>query len=363
MSQVNSLGYMFTQGSTIVMKNSAQKFLYRSLVFSITTIVSAGSLWAAPDPAVQARVAGVAKALAAELSSLCPVADPGSSAAFETCRQGLYGDSELRRVLPDFVLWGRQRDPKLELKKTKLTQFSPDVFSSMYVPLFMFDGKHSVVYIEKENIYQIRLQTAFRNRLTPGEFPYPFWHEDEKWSMYEKANEMLFFWDATKNRIKIAQFTVFGENPPMVATSHREHPKFDGKWVWTDAEGKTQPKTSLFDGVFAAKNPYLDKLDVAYKNLALRLRDGQCNQCHVPNNPDGMRKLVLLQTPMHTAAEIKRILRSVREDRMPLDEVGIEQPLDPATKEALLKEGVAFDQMLDAAKLWEVNNKNKAAAL
>ena len=81
--------------------------------------------------------------------------------------------------------------------------------------------------------------------------------------------------------------------------------------------------------------------------------DAECSQCHVPNNPDGMKHLVLLQTPAHAAAEIKRLLKVVREDRMPVDDIGIATALDPHTKEALLKEGAAFDKLIDTAKQWE----------
>lgn len=308
---------------------------------------------AAPDPAVASRVEAVARAVAAELASVCPVAEPGNSSAFDSCRRALLADSETKRLLPEFVLWGRQRDPKLSLKESKLTQFAPDVFAGMYLPLFMFDGKVRVVYLPTEDTYQIRLHTAFRNRLAPGEFPYPFWHEADKWAMYEKANELLLFWDAKKDRFKVAQFTVFGEVPPIVASSHVDHPAFDGKWLWTDANGKAQPKVTLFDGLFRQENPYLPKLDAAYKSFALRLREGQCNDCHVPSNPDGMKRLVLLQSPMHTAGEIKRVLKSVREDRMPRDDIGIAQPLDAVTKSALLNEGAAFDRLLDEARAWE----------
>jgi hypothetical protein len=324
-------------------------------------MIVGGSALAAPNPAVEARVIEVAKGIAEEMARSCPVAEPGSSAALNRCRRTLYGDSQLRRALPDYVLWGRQRDPNLALKDSKLTQFAPDVLSSMYVPLFMFNGQHRVVYVEREGMYQIRLQAAFRNRLAPGEFPYPFWHESEKWTMYEKANELLLYWDEKKGRIKVAQFTVHGPNPPLIATQHFEPPKFDGKWQWTDSSGKTQPAVTLFDSMFTSENPYIDKLDIAYKRFALRLRDGQCDQCHVPNNPDGMKKLVLLQSPMHAAAEIKRVLKSVRDDRMPRDETGIEQPLDQATKSALLEDGAAFDRLLDAAKSWEAGQTGKSA--
>ena len=66
-----------------------------------------------------------------------------------------------------------------------------------------------------------------------------------------------------------------------------------------------------------------------------------------------MKRLVLLQTPMHAAAEIKRVMKSVREDRMPRDEFGIEQPLDERSKQALLTEGAAFERLVDLARQWE----------
>jgi len=40
-----------------------------------------------------------------------------------------------------------------------------------------------------------------------------------------------------------------------------------------------------------------------------------------------MRRLVLLHTPAHAAGEIARLMKVVREDRMPLDDTGSEQPL------------------------------------
>jgi hypothetical protein len=83
------------------------------------------------------------------------------------------------------------------------------------------------------------------------------------------------------------------------------------------------------------------------------MRDAQCLDCHVPSNPDKMKKLVLLQSPAHAAGEIKRLMEAVRKDRMPRDEVGIEQPLDGPLKGALLERGAAFDALIDAAKNWD----------
>jgi hypothetical protein len=317
------------------------------------SLFSLNPVHAAPDAASDAKASALAKTIVAELASFCPIADPNSTAAYDSCRLALFRDSSLKRTLPEFILWGRQKDPKKLHKESNLTQFNPDIFTSMYLSLFMFNGKYTVAYDPRENNYLIRLQTAFRNRLAPGEYPYPFWHEDDKWSMYEKANEVLLWWDADKNRFKVAQFTVFGSTAPIADVKHMDRSKFDGQWLWTDTNGVTQPKVTLFDGIYKADNPYISKIDSAYKGLALTMRDAQCNNCHVPNNPNGMKKLVLLQTPMHAAAEIKRVIKSLNANTMPVDEFGLEESLNSVVRTALLDKAIIFDKLVDEAKLWE----------
>jgi hypothetical protein len=307
--------------------------------------------------AKRAQVEQLAADLAAELSRLCPSARPGDQAAFDQCRHALFEDSLLKRSLSPYVLWGRIKDQDLgaRLKETNLTQFAPDVLTGMYVSLFMFDGKHAVEYRAEEGLFRVRLDTAFRNRLAPGQFPYPFWHEETKWSTYQGANSMLLWVDPKTMKVKVAQFTDRGPNKPIVSTEWVRAPQFDGKWMWTDADGLEQPRATLFDGLFRRDNPYIGKLDAAYRDFALKLREGQCLDCHVPNNPEKMKKLVLLQSPAHAAGEIKRVMESVRKDKMPLDQTGIEQPLDEPIKRALLEQGAAFEALVDAAKTWEKN--------
>lgn len=301
--------------------------------------------------------------LADSLASQCPVAEPGDQKAFDVCRRGLFGDTELRAKLNTIVLWGRQKDPALTLEESSLTQFAPDALTGMYLPLFMFNGKHTVSYVEREGMFQIRMATAFRNRLSPGQFPYPFWHEPNKWTMYQSASEILLWWDPMRGRVKVAQFTPHGGQPPIIASPSVEvPPSFDGKWMWTDAQGKTQPKVTLFDGLFRSDNPYLTQIEDSYKVLAMRLRQGQCDSCHVPSNPNHSKRLVLLQTPVHAAAEIERVLKSVSSDRMPRDETGIETPLDAKTKKALLEDGEAFAKLVSAAKRWEATARDTRVA-
>ena len=292
--------------------------------------------------------------LAADLARLCPPAQPGDQAAFDRCRQGLFQDSMLRRDLAPRLLWGRvHKDAGTSLKETTLTQFAPDVLAGLYLPLFMFNGRHTIEYDAREGLFLVRMETAFRNRLAPGQFPYPFWHDDAKWNTYQKANSVLFWIDPKTIKVKIAQFTDRGATPSVVSSGPVQQAKFDDKWMWTDAAGRVQPQVTLFDGLFRAENPYLPKLDTAYKTFALRMRDAQCDSCHVPSNPDKMKRLVLLQTPAHAAGEIERLMKAVRDDKMPLDDMGIEQPLEPKLKSALLESGGAFETLVRAAKDWE----------
>ena len=304
-------------------------------------------------PDAGAEVEHMADEVALELQRVCPPASPADQAAFDRCRRALFGNSALRRSLAPRLLWGRRnQDPATPLKDTNLTQFAPDVLAGMYLSLFMFSGEHGVEYVERERMYLIRLRAGFRNRLPPGQFPYPFWHDEAKWGVYQAANSVLLWVDPRTARIVIAQFTERGAGASVVSTQPVSR-KFDGNWMWMDREGRIQPRVTLFDGLFRPDNPYLPKLDFAYRTLALRMRDAQCESCHAPNNPLPMRRLVLMHTPAHAAGEIGRLMKAVREDRMPLDEAGIEQPLEPALKRALLESGGAFEALIDAAKHWE----------
>jgi len=320
----------------------------------------AGGAAAARDdlPDLGEQVERMASEVALELQRVCPPASPADQAAFDRCRHSLFGDSALRRSLAPRLLWGRRnQDAGAALKDTNLTQFAPDVFAGLYLSLFMFSGEHSVEYVQRERLYLIRLKSAFRNRLPPGQFPYTFWHDEAKWGVYQATNSVLLWVDPKTARIVIGQFTERGGGSAVVAAQPLS-PKFDGNWMWMDREGRIQPRVTLFDGLFRQDNPYLPKLDFTYRTLALRMRDAQCENCHMPNNPYPMRRLVIMHTPAHAAGEIVRLMKAVREDRMPLDETGIEQPLEPALKRALLESGGAFEALVKAAKDWEAAQRD-----
>lgn len=289
-----------------------------------------------------------------QLKQLCPLADPASQSAFDQCRQALFTDSLLKQAMvKPVVLWGRQKDAELPLKETHLTEFDPSILTGLYIPLFMFDGKYKITYVEREKLFLATLGVGFRNRLQPGQFPYPFWHDANKWDMYENARSLYLWMDPRTGLIRFAQFSNRGNPAEGHVVNKATLPAFDGKWLWTDAQGKTQPAVTLFDGLYREDNPYKAQLDKSYREFATSLRDSQCLNCHVPNNPEKMKRLVLLQSPAHASGEIHRVLKSVRERKMPLDEQGIEKTLDPAMEKTLLEKGGAFEKFVDAAVEWE----------
>lgn len=324
------------------------------------------TVWAAsssPGPVEQAAVQRLATDLALELKQACPVSDAANQKSFEVCRQALFKDSLFKRALPAHLLWGRQAaDPATSLKESSLTQLAPDVYAGLYLPIFMFDGSAEVSWVEREKMYRIQLGATVRNRLPPGLFPYPFWHDPAKWSAYENANALILWVSPTaKPEIRVAQFS--WQDGPLkgVEVQRAATPKFDGQWLWKDSAGKTQPAVTLFDGLYSERNPHKAELDLRFRELATSLREGQCLDCHVPSNPQGLRRLVLLQTPAHAAGEIGRILKTVRSQRMPVDELGVETALPEGVKQALIKKGEAFENTVLAAKRWEAEQAPAAA--
>jgi hypothetical protein len=291
-----------------------------------------------------------------QTATVCPLASPNDQAALDRCRAALHGDSAFRKGLAPVVLWGRPNPDGRRLRDTNLTQFASDVMTGLYLPMFMFTGEYEISFDPTERLYRARAAALFRNAVDPGQYPYPFWHDAKKWADYQAANQVTIWIDPAKVKIVIMQFSAQGKPDPRLTSVPRTPPAFDGKWMWTDANGQSQPRPTLFVGLMRSNNPYLGPLEGAFKDLAGELRKGTCNECHSPDNYTGMKRLVLMQTPVHAAGEIKRLMRAVREDKMPLDDAGLYKEMDPAIKAALLKYGAAFESVVDAARDWEVKN-------
>jgi hypothetical protein len=292
-----------------------------------------------------------------QTATVCPLASPSDHAALDSCRRALYRGSAFRNALAPVVLWGRPSPEGRMLRETNLTQLKPDVMSGLYMPMFMFLGDYEIRFDPTERLYRARIPALFRNALDAGQYPYPFWHNAKKWTDYESANELTFWVDPNQMKITVMQFSARGDpDPRLMTTAPYVRPPFDGKWMWTDTQGQSQPRPTLFVGLLRDQNPYLGQLEGAYRDLAGELRKASCNECHAPDNYTGMKRLVLMQTPVHAAGEIKRMMRAVRGDKMPLDDNGLYKELDPSLKAMLLKYGASFESLVDAARDWEARN-------
>ena len=327
------------------------------LIVGIADAQTESSYEPTTDDMVKARML-TAKVIG-ELAEKCPVKAVNDMAALKTCREALFRkDSVFRTSLKSFVLWGRppNGDVNASLKDFRSTQFGPEVFAAMYVPTWMWDGKYEFEYVPRDKTYRVTASAGFRNELDYGQYPYPFWHDAKKWTDYEDANTISLWIDPKS--MKISQFAFYKRaDQSAVAQSTRRHmPTFDGKWMWVDDKGQQQPAPTLFKGLFSENNPSLEKLDASYKKFALTMRDAECASCHVPNNPDKMRRLVLLQTPLHAASEIERVIRDVKRERMPLDEIGMEKPLEEKMKTRFLADAEEFAALVKTARDWEVAN-------
>jgi cytochrome c556 len=312
----------------------------------------------------------IAATVVGELNAACPPSGPGDQAAFEKCRDVVFRDAVLADNMRDFILWGGRKDDSVRLEDAKLTQFNSDIFRGMYLPLFMFTGQWTGRVDGADNRYVFRAEARFRNALEAGQYPYPFWHTADKWDHYLKANEVVFTVDLQTDKIIALQRSMLGQANPALdariqyAITPPPQPFTKDEWMWRDEAGQTQPSVALFRGMYSDGNPYLAALDRAYVDFALEMRNNTCFVCHVPNNPEKMRQLVLLQTPAHAAGEIDRIIRGVEAGAMPAESwAGPKGIRNPEMKAKFLATARAFKAEVDAARQWEEDQRVSTQAV
>jgi hypothetical protein len=306
--------------------------------------------------AMAAPRAGVAEDAAAiivdRLRQSCPIAEPGKEqAAYETCRAALFADERLHELFSPALRWGGDV-PGKSLDELALTHFDPRVLSGLYLSLFETTGRVSTTTDAAVSYTAIRLQVRFRNELSPGQFPYPFWHSPAKWTAYENANQLIFYLNRDSGLIDVVLRSTQGSEEGLPPVRSVKPPVFDGQWVW-NSTGKPQPSAGWFDGLLHPDNPHLGGVIDGYRQFATTMRNASCLSCHVPSNPAGAKTLFLLQTPAHAAGEIKKVLGAVRAGKMPIEYWGDPQPLEEGLRQILLSEGQAFSDAVDQALAWE----------
>ena len=254
MSHASSLTSTQRSPSATSAKRHLPRRLLGATLWCAATLVAVAShgepkpeAGAPPSAATVNRLRERVREIVVELAAACPVRPVDDRAAYEACQKALFGDSKFRSALKNVVLWGRAPGGNINSKLSdfRATQFGPDVFTGAYAPMWMVRGDYELEFDTNNGVMRAFVPAAFRNELPTGSYPYPFWHDAKKWTDYEDANTLVFWLDASS--LKISQITFMKrDNAAKVAASTRRHmPTFDGKWMWVDAKGQTQPAPTL----------------------------------------------------------------------------------------------------------------------
>lgn len=326
--------------------------MHRPWAIAVLTLllgVATGSAVSAPPPLdVRADI------LAKRLAAACPAtgegrgADYNTSASFQACA------ASLRTLALPFgagLAWGDDQ-PGQPINKKHLTHLGGEIFQTLYLPLFSFSGRWSLDEDRWTHTPIIRVEVSFRNALPPGDYPYPFWHSGGKWMAYETANELRFYLDE-QGLVFLVTRDAAGSDAWREPYKLVTPPAFNGPWLWRDADGVAQPHVSLFSARYDSVNPFLHDLDAAYRDFAVRLRDESCLECHTPVNTAKTDRLVLLQTPLHAAAEIDDVIKALESQEMPQDDLGLRKAIPAERRTALLSAAQAFRNVLTKADKWD----------
>jgi len=270
---------------------------------------------------------------------------------------------QLLRAAGDKILWGGYHseqgydpaayrlDETSPIDHYQLTEFSPVVWAKLYLSTFMFSGKYEVR--QEGALTVLELEAKFREGLDPGDYPYPFWHNVNKWTAYCNAEKVALVFDGGGAGGRLVSSLRVA--PPPLALELRKRP-WDSKWTWSDAEGKEQPRVALYSYVFAKDNPHVAALDRSFRELEAEMRAQNCMLCHAPDNQGKMNELLLLNYPNQALIARHTLKEVIARNEMPPGSLLAHEPAgirDEAGRAGLLRLADAFEQAAEAALRFE----------
>ncbi len=296
---------------------------------------------AAAKPSLQERIAK-------QFAEASPIADPGDARARDDASLKLAGCRDFIAATGDRVLWGGCDPVKgFDPKTYTLTEFDPLVWLKLYASTIMFTGEHVV---RTEGPFSVlEMKAKFRSNLDPGDYPYPFWHSAKKWQAYLDLVSLCLVFEGDKI---VATYRVAKSDPAKPPVPR----EWDGKWRWTDADGKAQPRVTLFSYLFAADNPHRAGVDVAYRRLEERFRAQDCNSCHAPGNAAKAKELLLLNFPNQSLVSRHKLVQILTEKKMPPEDTEKNHPAgiaEEAVRTELIQLAKTFVEAADAAMAFE----------
>lgn len=290
--------------------------------------------------------------IAKQLAEASPVADPGDARARDAAAAKLVGCQDFLTAIGERLLWGGCEPVKgYDPRTYSLTEFDPLVWLKLYGSTLMFTGEHEVKTNGPFSV--LELKAKFRSNLDPGDYPYPFWHSAKKWQAYVDLASLCVVFREDKI---VAVYRVAKSDPTKPPVER----KWDGKWQWTDAEGKQQPRVALFSYMFGADNPHRANVDDAYRRLESRFRAHDCTSCHSPDNAGKAKALLLLNYPNQSLFARHKLLETLKANDMPPEDTAKDKPAgigDTAQRKELLQLAQTFVKEADAAVAFESSRK------
>lgn len=282
------------------------------------------------------------------IAAACPMADPADEHARASCAAKLTDFGLLRDTMQEPFFWGGQRAGKgYRLDDSDTTRFNALVWRRMYLSLFMFTGD---VRTESDgDITIIHLPFAFRNRLDPGSYPYPFWHSKTKWDSWQLSPELVLVMD--KGKLKGA---LRSSDRDEARRANYVERAWSGQWRW-QVDGKEQPYVTLYSYLFSPSNPHVTKLDAAYRALESEMRSSNCLVCHAPDNFAKTGTLEFFNYPNQALYSRHSIVMHLDKNTMPpKNDHGFVQGLqDEGERRQLLDLAKEFERLGDEALAYE----------
>lgn len=301
----------------------------------------------------------VAERLAKQIIAASPMADPKDAAARDVAAGKLAECSELIEAAGSRILWGgfnpaQGYDPEAyRLIDTsddtafQLTELNPAVWAKLYLSTFMFKGTYSV---RREGRFTVlELDAQFRAGLDPGEYPYPFWHNPNKWTAYVNAEKVALVFSTGRlvSAMRVAP------DPLSLNLIKRD---WDARWTWTNEKGEPQPRVALFSYLFSKDNPHVADLDASYRRLETTFREQNCMSCHEPDNRSRINDLLLLNYPNQALIARRSLVAVLEENKMPPGNELAHEPTgiqDDAVRQELIGLAREFEKRADAAFAYE----------
>jgi hypothetical protein len=180
---------------------------------------------------------------------------------------------------------------------------------------------------------------VFRNGLDPGMYPYPFWHNPNKWRDYQLAIELhlVFRGGRLEGAVRSAV--------RLLTRPHTVRP-WDGQWTWNAG---AEPHVALYANLFAPTNPHVARVESTYRALEDAMRPYNCVNCHRPDNTQDANPLELFSYPNQALEGRHAIRLQLEQNLMPPASVGRVGIADEVERARLVELARAFESAADDA--------------